>query len=147
MEYRGRPELNLENEHTRQLVPFKLRMGFGLHAGWAIEGPVGSLQKVDVTYLSPHVNMTARCETASKQWEVQILCTEVFHACLSKKAQACMRKLDRVSVKGSAQSMNMYTFDTFQDQRMPHKQNQQDALRLSKLTTPMIPPFGKTMRT
>jgi class 3 adenylate cyclase len=34
-------------------------MGFGLHAGWAIEGAVGSLQKVDATYLSPHVNMAA----------------------------------------------------------------------------------------
>eukprot|EP00957_Ditylum_brightwellii_P105553 8046821-Ditylum_brightwellii.AAC.1 len=33
---------------------FMLRMGFGLHAGWAIEGAVGSLQKVDATYLSPH---------------------------------------------------------------------------------------------
>jgi hypothetical protein len=26
---------------------FKIRMGFGLHAGWAIEGAVGSLQKVN----------------------------------------------------------------------------------------------------
>ena len=25
---------------------FKVTMGFGLHAGWAIEGAVGSLQKV-----------------------------------------------------------------------------------------------------
>lgn len=121
MKYRKRPDLSIEDEHTGQLVPFKLRMGFGLHVGWAIEGPVGSLQKVDATYLSPHVNMTARCETAAKQWEVQILCTEVFHACLSKKAQDCMRKLDRVSVKGSVQSMNMYTFDTFQDQPLPPK--------------------------
>ena len=47
-------------------------MGFGLHIGWGIEGPVGSLQKVDATYLSPHVNMAARCETAAKQWHVQV---------------------------------------------------------------------------
>ena len=45
---------------------FMLRMGFGLHAGWAIEGAVGSLQKVDATYLSPHVNMAARMEAASR---------------------------------------------------------------------------------
>jgi hypothetical protein len=38
-------------------------MGFGLHAGWAIEGAVGSLQKVDATYLSPHVNMAARYDS------------------------------------------------------------------------------------
>ena len=28
----------------------------------------GSLQKVDATYLSPHVNMAARLETASRQY-------------------------------------------------------------------------------
>lgn len=58
--------------------PFNLRMGFGLHAGWAIEGAVGSLQKVDATYLSPHVNMAARMEAASRQFGVAILMTERF---------------------------------------------------------------------
>ena len=57
---------------------FSLRMGFGLHAGWAIEGAVGSLQKVDATYLSPHVNMAARMEAAAKQFGVSILMTEKF---------------------------------------------------------------------
>ena len=57
---------------------FNLRMGFGMHAGWAIEGAVGSLQKVDATYLSPHVNMTARMEAASRQYGVAILLTERF---------------------------------------------------------------------
>lgn len=57
---------------------FLLRMGFGLHAGWAIEGAVGSLQKVDATYLSPHVNMAARMEAAAKQFGVAVLMTEKF---------------------------------------------------------------------
>ena len=57
---------------------FKLRMGFGLHAGWAIEGAVGSLQKVDATYLSPHVNMAARMEAATRQFGVSILVTRSF---------------------------------------------------------------------
>ena len=57
---------------------FLLRMGFGLHAGWAIEGAVGSLQKVDATYLSPHVNMAARMEAAAKQFGVALLMTEKF---------------------------------------------------------------------
>jgi class 3 adenylate cyclase len=71
--YRSDDRLVLGND------AFKLRMGFGLHAGWAIEGAVGSLQKVDATYLSPHVNMTARMEAASKQFGVPILMTETFH--------------------------------------------------------------------
>ena len=57
---------------------FDLRMGFGLHAGWAIEGAVGSLQKVDATYLSPHVNMAARMEAATRQFGVSVLITRSF---------------------------------------------------------------------
>jgi len=45
---------------------FKVRMGFGLHQGWAIEGAIGSRFKVDASYLSPNVNMAARLEAASK---------------------------------------------------------------------------------
>ena len=51
-------------------------MGFGLHAGWAIEGAVGSIHKVDATYLSPHVNMAARLETSSRQYGVPILISQ-----------------------------------------------------------------------
>lgn len=56
--YRSEPRLTLKGTEE-----FVVRMGFGLHAGWAIEGAVGSLKKVDATYLSPHVNMAARLET------------------------------------------------------------------------------------
>ena len=57
--YRNEPRLT--HNGTK---PFKVSMGFGLHAGWAIEGAVGSIHKVDATYLSPHVNMAARLETS-----------------------------------------------------------------------------------
>jgi hypothetical protein len=51
-------------------------MGFGLHIGnlkknkiyigWAIEGAIGSEYKIDASYLSPNVNISARLEAASK---------------------------------------------------------------------------------
>ena len=41
-------------------------MGFGLHVGWAIEGPIGSEFKIDASYLGPHVNMASRLEGATK---------------------------------------------------------------------------------
>ena len=41
---------------------FEVKMGFGLHVGWAIEGAIGSEYKVDASYLSPNVNMAARLE-------------------------------------------------------------------------------------
>jgi class 3 adenylate cyclase len=32
---------------------FKVKLGFGLHLGWAIEGMIGSNFKADASYLSP----------------------------------------------------------------------------------------------
>lgn len=95
---------------------FVVRMGFGLHAGWAIEGAVGSLQKVDCTYLSPHVNMSARMETASKQYKVAILCTDDFYQLMSSAGQSKCRRLDIVTVKGSEVPIPIYTYDTLLEQ-------------------------------
>ena len=53
-------------------------MGFGLHVGWAIEGAIGSEYKVDASYLSPNVNLSARLEAATKQFGVPLLLSENF---------------------------------------------------------------------
>ncbi len=47
---------------------YKVKMGFGLHVGWAIEGAIGSEFKIDSSYLSPNVNMASRIEAATKQY-------------------------------------------------------------------------------
>jgi hypothetical protein len=95
---------------------FKVRMGFGLHAGWAIEGAVGSIYKVDATYLSPHVNMAARLETSSRQYKVPLLMSHFFYELLSETPQKKCRKLDVITVKGSEVPTAVYTYDCFQDQ-------------------------------
>jgi len=110
LSYRTEPRLQ-DPDH-----PFKVRMGFGLHAGWAIEGAVGSLQKVDATYLSPHVNMAARLETSSKQYGVPLLASQDFYDLLSPDGKARCRKLDVVTVKGSEVPIGIYTYDAVQDQ-------------------------------
>lgn len=45
---------------------YSVKMGFGLHVGWAIEGAIGSYYKIDASYLSPNVNMASRLEGATK---------------------------------------------------------------------------------
>ena len=70
--YRSDPRLTQYDSQQ-----YKVRMGFGLHVGWAIEGAVGSLHKVDATYLSPHVNMAARLESSSRQYGVPLLLSHV----------------------------------------------------------------------
>ena len=91
---------------------FRVRMGFGLHLGWGIEGAIGTRHKIDASYLSPHVNMSARLEAATKQYGVTLLLTHVIHDQLLATTQLQCRPLDRVTVKGSTEPVTLYTHDT-----------------------------------
>jgi class 3 adenylate cyclase len=88
---------------------FKVRMGFGLHVGWAIEGAIGSHFKVDASYLSPNVNMAARLEAATKLFNTDILISGNLRDILSTKFQSICREIDTVKVKGSDQAMRIFT--------------------------------------
>lgn len=56
-----------ENRGLNDRMPgYSVKMGMGLHIGWAIEGAIGSFFKIDSSYLSPNVNMAARLEGATK---------------------------------------------------------------------------------
>lgn len=113
--FRSDPRLAVtEGPHAGE--EFKVRMGFGLHAGWAIEGAVGSVFKVDATYLSPHVNMAARLETSSKQYGVPLLVSHFVQELMSETAQSKLRRLDIVTVKGSEVPISIFTYDCLQDQ-------------------------------
>lgn len=80
------------NKEINEVMPnFKIKMGFGLHIGWAIEGAIGSFFKIDASYLSPNVNMSSRLEAACKQFGVWILVSDELWSKLSKKAQRKMR--------------------------------------------------------
>ena len=104
----NRPGTGLMQEFTKdprmveQFGPaFQVKMGFGMHIGWAIEGAIGSKFKIDASYLSPNVNMAARLEAATNQFGTDMLLSEFFIQELSPAAQRYCRLLDRVMVKGS----------------------------------------------
>lgn len=62
---------------------YAVKMGFGLHQGWAIEGAIGSFFKIDASYLSPNVNMASRLEAATKQYGVALLISGVLYEILT----------------------------------------------------------------
>jgi hypothetical protein len=88
---------------------------YGLHWGWAIEGAIGSELKVDATYLSPDVNITARLECLTKTYGVPILVSEAFHSRLSDAAASACRLIDRVTVKGSSTPMDIFAYELWQE--------------------------------
>ena len=84
---------------------------YGMDAGWAVEGAVGSEHKIDATYLSPHVNMASRMMSASKQYGVTLLMSQAVEELMSRTARQKLRHLDTVYVKGSSVPQRIFTYD------------------------------------
>jgi len=91
---------------------FKASLIFGMDAGWAVEGAVGSEYKIDATYLSPHVNMASRMMSACKQYGVNIMLSQSVQELMSEPAKSKLRHLDTVTVKGSSVKQRIYTYDS-----------------------------------
>ncbi|CAD8192164.1 unnamed protein product [Paramecium octaurelia] len=98
---------------------YKVKIGFGLHMGWGIEGAIGSNYKIDASYLSPNVNMASRLEAATKQYGVPILISESLYEHFSPEFQEYIRHIDRVCVKGSNIPVSLYTIDMNVDNLPP----------------------------
>lgn len=104
--YRGHPGLQ------QRLGAFcRVCLAFGLHAGWAIEGAVGSEFKIDASYLSPNVSIAASVEDATKVYGVPIIVSQsVVEQCNTAMANKC-RLIDRVVIRGSTTPMKLYSLD------------------------------------
>jgi class 3 adenylate cyclase len=90
------------NKNLQARIPnyMGVKMGFGLHVGWSIEGPIGSEYKIDASYLSPHVHMASRLEAATKSYGAHVLITGEVQKLMSKQNQHFLRQVDRVISNG-----------------------------------------------
>jgi class 3 adenylate cyclase len=121
-EYRSHPKL------VKRLPNYRVRLGFGLHSGWAIEGAIGSEFKIDASYLSPNVNMAARLEGVTKQYGCLILISEALvKLCSEPIAQEC-RLIDHVAMTGTKGAFKLFTMDlddlALEVDRVPEKEPQ-----------------------
>jgi Adenylate cyclase, family 3 (some proteins contain HAMP domain) len=73
-----------------------VQMGFGLHAGKAVQGAIGSRRKLDATYISNAVEQAEYLESSTKRYGVQILMSGTFYNMLSQGVQRRCRKIDQV---------------------------------------------------
>lgn len=91
-----------ENARTALLKKLRKRpgpivqMGFGLHAGKAVQGAIGSQRKIDATYVSEAVEKAEFLESSTKQYGLKMLMSNCFHALLDPKIQRRCRKIDQV---------------------------------------------------
>lgn len=109
-------EYKLHEGLNARVPGYSVKMGFGLHVGWAIEGAIGSSFKIDASYLSPNVNLSSRLEAATKQFGVSILFSgQIFDMFNNQRLIQCCRHIDTVVVKGSQQPLRLYTIDLYPD--------------------------------
>jgi len=104
-EYRNHPKL------VKRLPNYRVRMGFGLHSGWAIEGAIGSEFKIDASYLSPNVNMASRLEAVTKQFGCLVLISDSLHKLMSEPMAEECRLIDHVKLAGAKEAFKLYTVD------------------------------------
>lgn len=96
---------------VKRMPNYRVRMGFGLNSGWAIEGAIGSEFKIDASYLSPNVNLAACLEAATKRYATLILLSDALTKLMSESITAECRLIDRVVMPGSNAPIGLYTLD------------------------------------
>lgn len=100
------------HEGLNERMPnYEVKMGFGLHLGWAIEGAIGSIFKIDASYLSPNVNMAARLEELTKYYGVPMLMTGELYDNFTTETQGYCREVDCVQIKGRVLPLRLYVCD------------------------------------
>jgi class 3 adenylate cyclase len=88
-------------------------MGFGLHLGYSIEGAIGSMYKIDASYLSPNVNMASKLEEKTKEYGVPLLISGNFYNFMSNEARTFLRQVDLINIgtEEKVELLALYTVD------------------------------------
>lgn len=73
-----------------------VQLGFGLHAGKAVEGAIGSQRKLDATYLSEAVELAEFLESSTKKYGATVLMSGKFYSLLHKSVREKCRKIDHI---------------------------------------------------
>ena len=95
----------LNQEHRAQGLP-EIGVGIGLNTGLMCVGDMGSNIRLSYTVIGDAVNLGSRLEGLCKTYGVAIIASESTH---SMAPGFVWQELDRVRVKGKAQTVNIYT--------------------------------------
>ncbi len=112
----------LREKLKRRLGPV-VQMGFGLHAGKAVQGAIGSQKKIDATYVSEAVERAEFLESSTKKYGLKMLMSGSFHRLLHPNTRRRCRKIDQVLIQDDDEDadedddelhgelMELFTFD------------------------------------
>ncbi|MGD1717742.1 ATP-binding protein [Dapis sp. BLCC M172] len=104
-------KLNKLQEYNHQLIAeglFPIKVGIGIHLGNMMVGIVGEANRMSGDAISDNVNLTARLESLTKYYGVSLLISESAFQGLKNPEKYQIRFLDRVSVVGRNEPINVY---------------------------------------
>ena len=97
-----------------KLIQVPIEAGIGLHSGGVIIGTVGSEDRMDSTILGDNVNLASRLEGLTKYYGAKIIISSATLELLEDPSRYCIRFLDRVSVKGKSEPIDIYELYDFE---------------------------------
>ena len=122
---------------VKRMPGYQVKLGLGLHLGWAIEGGIGSHFKIDASYLSHHVNMASNLEALTKNYGIPLLLTDRLYDILSEVGKKFCRHVDTISLKGGRDVYRLYTSDVDFSGVVPGKPKDNSKERMRNKRNPM----------
>jgi class 3 adenylate cyclase len=117
----AREALVMKLQHRKGPI---VQMGFGMHAGRAVQGAIGSQRKIDATYVSEAVERAEFLESSTKKYGVSMLMSDTFHRLLHPSNRRRCRKIDQILIQedddddkkedekeAAVDIMELFTFD------------------------------------
>jgi class 3 adenylate cyclase/CheY-like chemotaxis protein len=101
-------ELEIYNLTRTQSFSEPIKIGIGINTGSLILGTVGGEKRMDGTVIGDAVNLSARMEVLTKNYDVSVLITQHTFSKLKKPLDYLIRKIDVVKVKGKTEEIIIY---------------------------------------
>ncbi|MDP6818294.1 MAG: GAF domain-containing protein [Alphaproteobacteria bacterium] len=112
-------ELNVFNAERIAKDKLPVDMGVGVNTGYVVSGNIGSPKRMDYTVIGDGVNLSARLESACKQYSAHILISEFTMAKLRGTYRS--REIDKVVVKGKTEPVGVVEIlDYHTDETFPN---------------------------